>query len=597
MPKRKKKKATLDARGYSTTSNNKATIVQISKPSVQQLLDELVVLLDIQKPRPTISVNYKQHHRRMAGGLYDTLVIQYGFSMEQLTRTIQNIGLTSVETTLDYLCLWEPTSQLPPRFTEGTIRDAEQSSTTTSNTLTVLPAIATTITIDRPVHDSLVAQPPKMGRTKKDDDNNNNEQQQHQQHKEWLLSRYQYESEEEEANAAPDGHENNKATLESSHTESHTDATPDVNNNDEKDNHPMSILRQTSTTTTDNQLQTLQTELSQLEWENTDANNYMRSKAEIKSLQNRIKIVRQQVKGLERKLQKQQQQKAVDEESAQKQNDEEEEEEAAPFDIFGASAPEPQAPLEPEEQPPSLVLPKDTVPKSWTGQTPRQVLEKYCQSKKLPKPVYKKIDQKNGCLVRIKQHEVTVKGSIADYRDAQQYASVLILYQLDPTVQLYRLFPVFYRDLWLTWQRQAQSKQNALDLAADRERQEMIDRLVACLPTAAVETVTTKAKADEIDMENGLEPLEIAEDDWEESPTTRDVPESSTSSPSTSLGNKLRNEFLERQQTTAYKRMSNDRKKLPIHAYGQEILHSIRQNPVTILQAETGRFVFRRVPF
>jgi hypothetical protein len=49
----------------------------------------------------------------------------------------------------------------------------------------------------------------------------------------------------------------------------------------------------------------------------------------------------------------------------------------------------------------AVMIPKDSIPKSWTGKTPREILQDWCRKEKLTKPIYQKMPI-NGCSIRVK---------------------------------------------------------------------------------------------------------------------------------------------------------------------------------------------------
>ncbi|MGK3746361.1 MAG: HrpA-like RNA helicase, partial [Bacillariaceae sp.] len=60
-----------------------------------------------------------------------------------------------------------------------------------------------------------------------------------------------------------------------------------------------------------------------------------------------------------------------------------------------------------------------------------------------------------------------------------------------------------------------------------------------------------------------------------------------TTTTTTKIGNKLKQDFIKKQSTKAYIEMLNQRKHLPMTSYRKEVLNTIMKHQVTILCAET----------
>jgi hypothetical protein len=45
-------------------------------------------------------------------------------------------------------------------------------------------------------------------------------------------------------------------------------------------------------------------------------------------------------------------------------------------------------------------IPEESIPKNWTGKTPKVMLEEWCRKEKLPKPNFQKMSM-NGCRLRV----------------------------------------------------------------------------------------------------------------------------------------------------------------------------------------------------
>jgi hypothetical protein len=209
---------------------------------------------------------------------------------------------------------------------------------------------------------------------------------------------------------------------------------------------------------------------------------------------------------------------------------------------------------------------------------------------------------RNGCVLRVilannEKIEVEQPGTSGPgkdkerYRASQEYAATRALYQISPELPLYRLFPPFFRDAWISWENADQAIKEDQEAVAVEERQKKIDELIQCLPPRQ----QTPAADREVNIsdQKGAEPAPLS---WEETEGEADVVLSKFQKGSpTSLGKKLQEQFRHRQaESPEYQGMQKERTNLPIFAFREKILDTVRKNQITIIQAETGRYVFSR---
>lgn len=681
MAKKKKAVKRNDARGYSTTTTAPTAITQaaaapagrtqfapplnqaaaITTASGHQLLEELLELLlrdEVCAPPPTLVAPGDHHHYARAlgqrlGVLHDTLT-SYGFTLHQIRAAVRAVGSTvTVPAALDWLCLHSPTTELPPRFTEGLVRDAASTSARAAS-LTVIRAASSLYAaagsnessqpaaLDEWASESVTA----LSATKVvpsvidlEEDNDDGLQAR----KAWLLQHYQYEEEncddgdvngyldallldDAVANPTPIAASSEANEPPSVYHRQDLDADlgeePQYNDIDlEKLSNPETEINGDSTAAAaeaadfvdaplspdEQRLLELQCELEDLEADaNSDANNYMRSKLEIKDLKVQVKKLRKQVGSFESKVKRQQ--AAFRKASApgtsaedpirrptRTDSDSATEPEGDHFSIFddGENAFSNGAKIElakAEVAPVGLHIPENSIPPTWTGKTPILFVEELCRKEKAPKPSFQKLAQ-NGCRLRleIKSGPVQVeeKGPNDCYKDVQHYVSVRALYQINPTLPLYRLFPPFYRDLWMSWLEDERKASASHALALADERRELIAELIGCIPTA--KTLVAGA----VDVRNASQ----SESEVEEEKPRHDSPRAyqqtygSTNSSNgvpTELGRRLKQQYDRREESLQYQTMHTSRRSLPIFSHREEILDTIRTNPVTILCAETG---------
>lgn len=268
----------------------------------------------------------------------------------------------TLEGALDYLCLNIPTLELPPLFTEGSLREDLKSETTAESLVVLNEKFAGAAALhdgrDGSEFNNVLASPEDV---KQQEDVNDRRAEQ----RKWLLKQYEYED----------------------------DNQHQITDTDIADNYFQPL------TPEEEELQDKERELKDLEEDlSNDANNYVRSKQEIKALQIQVKKTRQQVDGLRRKvnrakaIQKKEQQQHADDESALNTDGNEDENSGGFFDLFGQTQDEVSPTKEKTQQPKQSFKVLDfSIPTGWTGTTPEKKLDEVCRKQKLPKPKYTKL--------------------------------------------------------------------------------------------------------------------------------------------------------------------------------------------------------------
>jgi ATP-dependent RNA helicase DHX29 len=593
------------------------------------------------------AVQSDRFFKRMAT-VYDRLT-QLGFTLDQIVQAVVALGYEiTLESALDWLCLHLSTQELPPLFTEGQIRESETAASSgMADPLTVLPATARPVSIDAQQEHVLLttdfATNPQFQSAKESASANLQEKDEDDKaaQKTWLLQQYEYVADDEQdiglndvirdemdtANATTRRKERSLATPLATLEPAVDAAAINESSANAVDNvaDPVTVAEPT---VQEMQLQALQEELRQLEADLKDeAALYMLSKYEVKELQKRTKNLRKQVQGMQRKVEKQRVQsrqnqvavlsKVVSMDQVDDAADEGEEVETGGMSSMFEEEQAPQEPLQPATNDTTLQdaddgnavdIPKDSIPKSWTGKTPREILQDWCRKQKLQRPMYQKLSR-NGCSIRVKLGPSNIvyleqRGPYPSYVDTQEYMATKALFDINPDLPLYRIFPPFHRDIWRTWvDSNKQEKDNKAQEGKD-QRSETIDMLIKSIPVAQASSIkpssntaisrTGMSKArdeaeEELDSWEGhderLEP-----ESWEDNDDTGDdrlLSQERERAP-TAVDERLRKSFLARQLTAGYKDMLQLRSSLPMYLYREEILGCIRKNPVTILYAETG---------
>lgn len=366
---RKKKPSKSDARGYSqgpAKPNPKPSTSSLKQTTHDQMRDLLDQFSTATSLASTDSANIPSN--RFPSKLSNVVfqLDELGFTEAQTERAVLALRYEiTLENALDYLCLNLDTLELPPLFTEGSLRE-ELNTETTADSLVVVSNDGRGGKNDVMEFESNVLAAPKV-KAKEVNDVDNEKQKQ----KEWLLRQYEYEEEEEE---------------------DIIDRAGDVDG---------SSSQARELTSEEKELQKKEQELKELQDDlNNDANNYMRSKQEIKALQIEAKKLKQQVEGLKKKIERNQKKKAKEEDATNEEesglldNGDDDENCGGFFDLFGESQNEDGSstthiqdrPLQQSKQ--LLDFP---IPKGWTGTTPEKKLDEVCRKQKLPRPKYTKL--------------------------------------------------------------------------------------------------------------------------------------------------------------------------------------------------------------
>ncbi|CAJ1934420.1 unnamed protein product [Cylindrotheca closterium] len=528
-----------------------------------------------------------------------------GFTDSHIERVVVALRYEiTLELALDWLCLHLETLELPTLFTDGTLRD-NLATVTTEGSLTVLkmnvvPNSSTDDTSNTTINNGnreenvLAISATKEGTDEKTELDVQKEKErakelkEQEERKRWLLQQYEYEAAEEDADEA----------------ESQIEAP---NSSQE----PLETIAAPSLTPEEELLLEEEKKLKEMEADvNNDANNYMRSKQEIKQLKNELKKFKQQVAGLRKKVEREKAKRekaekeaaAVEskenEEDSDKKDDEDEANGAGMFDLFGTSADDEED--EEEDKPasnPHLSTKRQSylIPKGWTGVTPQRKLDEVCRKLKLPRPKYNKLPRNEGFRLSVtvakRQQPQHWEARIFDYETGsslKDYLATQALYAIDPSVPLYQVLPPAFRELWLSWVNAKKKEEDKVKEEQENEKSGRLNQLLSMIADVQGGQHTANIAQDpRADVrEKGIETLD-APNNWDEEDED-ELPSSFVNPAPTNHGARLKRDFVELQSSKAYQRMKQIRTELPMHCYREKILDMVKSRPVTILCAETG---------
>jgi len=565
------------------------------------------------------------------------------FTQSHIEQVVQALQYDiTIESALDYLCLNIPTIELPALFTDAelkqslsevqsgvdsllVVRNDKSSSTegssakggedTISQSDNILVVDSNQISKD--TSDCNVQQ--KTDITAKDKEEDKLEKQRKEEHKNWLLQQYEY----EEENEVDDSEGVDTAAVHTNKTDNMS-SHQIIEEDDKPDTQQLSPEEQ--------QLATAEATLNELQADlNNDANNYMRSKVEIKQLANQVKKMKQKVNGLKKKverskaLQRQLIEEKVGDETEKKNSaavidktavvDEEEEEGPPLFDMF-AKADDEEDDAEEKDTTTTATEDKEpnqptksldfTIPVTWTGAIPTKKLDEVLKKQKLPRAKYTKLPMNSGYTLSVtldkSKKSPTVQlweGKNVDFikgSSIKDYLALHALYKLDSSIPLYQMFPPVFRNLWLSWVNEEKAEKDDAQKAEDEAQKERIDGLLSLIANMHVsdsrkssEGTVPKASVQDDAVEDREDNHDAILDNWDDDDdtTTNNLPIPIPKQYS-SKGKKMQADFIKRQSTPSYQKMKATRDSLPMSSYRSNVLETMENNPVTILCAETG---------
>jgi hypothetical protein len=526
-------------------------------------------------PLPKTTALPSDRFEKRLTNIYDRL-IDLGFDFQDIQQAVLQLRYhTTLDLALDWLC-WH-VDALPPRFTDERFDDATNSSsvwvepmtkpTTSAKNSSSLQNDATAL-----VDLALLGTPHK--KMHGEERNDEKDTFMSDAHKQWLLSQYQYEEEDEVTEADHDPH----ISID--------------------DSSPRNILHDNDDLKQDRlKVKEFKAESEPLESQlNDEASCYMMSKHELKAMRSRVKYLKGQIKVLEEKIAGRERKTAHQSPMHELSVDDGNEEDNL-LDIFSMSNENINLDVDKsltlqvkqgarDEVTPAI--PRDSVPKTWTGMKPKALLEDYCRRRKLPQPSFQRTT-KTSCIMRMKG--LTSEGEVEEIHqdgptlaDAQQFAATKALFQLDPKANIRHLLPPFHREVWSEWMRAALSTENKIKLDEGANRRNEISQLLRQLSEDDEMGRQKKVKNVEHGLDDRIDMQEQIDELWE------DVKESKLSNPArlSQESIQLKNEFDTMLKSAEYRRHLELRERLPVYGFREAILEAINHNSVTIISAETG---------
>ncbi|GKZ00526.1 hypothetical protein MPSEU_001005000 [Mayamaea pseudoterrestris] len=558
--------------------------------------------------------------------LYDRLVMQVGLHFHLVCNAVQALAQQkqqlTMTTILNWICLHVPTDELPPILTEGMVRDELASTTTASTTLDVHWA-------PNASNEAIYGTKEKEEKLRRDNfftnlletscsqtneiaamNNNDAEEEDRRREKARLLAQYAFvEADEDESDHEDDVVEHEvkmrdsfdyeeTATLQNAHTSVSTPGDPAIlDDGAVEENETVELQQQPLDNTERLQLQDLEQQLAQAQFDaNDEASNYMRSKAEIKQIQSQVKQLQKQIKKMKEKLARNthasapvSRDVAADQEKQEYNDDDDDDDAVGLFDMFDVTAQVPAASVDSSlpaaaniNLPPQnyIEIPDLAVPKSWTGALPKNVLKDWCRKEKVKPPRF----AIQHVTVPLTPPLIVTEESIlfASKANAEHYLATKALYQIHSDRPLYSMLPPFFRDLWKHWLHERQQATNEVTEIQSAERQARIGKLMQIVQEASqVGRALTSERHDETDNFRNDHASWESVDHLDEKPLL--------SKDTSALDNqRMKDAFCRLTTSSRYRTILGQRKELPMYSYREEFLATVRDNPVTVVYAQTG---------
>ncbi|KAI8380367.1 P-loop containing nucleoside triphosphate hydrolase protein [Blakeslea trispora] len=232
-----------------------------------------------------------------------------------------------------------------------------------------------------------------------------------------------------------------------------------------------------------------------------------------------------------------------------------------------------------------------SLPKSYVGRFPKDLLLEYCNKHKLLKQTYHSTNMANGiwrATLKIQTQgynhlpmtfELPEKCCASTKLDAEQLVAFHALFELDSDSSVHKVLPTAFKDLWNEWAAEKKQRMLGPQLEAEKKKASLLFELVE-----SVMKNKGKVKTD----------ANHAED--EESKDHADTSFNHNSSKQHTIFSRVQSSFRKRLDDKNYREMKEKRQQLPISAYQDHILELIQKHQVIIISGETGCGKSTQVP-
>ncbi|ORY52974.1 P-loop containing nucleoside triphosphate hydrolase protein [Rhizoclosmatium globosum] len=217
------------------------------------------------------------------------------------------------------------------------------------------------------------------------------------------------------------------------------------------------------------------------------------------------------------------------------------------------------------------------IPKSWTGKTPRVILQEYCaklvKQKGALKIKYEKYGDSQLRKSRLPEGSVSFEPArniyVDNVKSSEEYIATIALYKLaGSNLPLYRSLPPSYRDLWISMADAEKAEAEGVVQAEEARKLEFLNSLLEATNTGKKVNVPivsgeTADKSKPQEAKRGM-------------------------NSSITLSDTIRTKFLARKSNPQYLKMADVRKQLPVNLMKDRILELVENHQVVIISGETG---------
>ncbi|KAI9271222.1 P-loop containing nucleoside triphosphate hydrolase protein [Helicostylum pulchrum] len=229
-----------------------------------------------------------------------------------------------------------------------------------------------------------------------------------------------------------------------------------------------------------------------------------------------------------------------------------------------------------------------SVPKSWMGRYPKDLLLDYCNKHKLGQQKFNTSTVSSGIwqssLKVIKdgyssiplRFELPKELCTNNKHDAEQLVAFYALFELDSYSSLFKVLPNPYKDLWNEWLEEKRLKEEAPRIEADKKRLSFLIDLVD--KSFSRPNSKDNSKTDNVTNEAAV------------------TSSRQNMSKNKKMFSRVKENFKSRLTNKDYIAMKQKRNSLPITAYREQILEIMKDNQVLIISGETGCGKSTQVP-
>ncbi|XP_033502691.2 ATP-dependent RNA helicase DHX29 [Epinephelus lanceolatus] len=252
----------------------------------------------------------------------------------------------------------------------------------------------------------------------------------------------------------------------------------------------------------------------------------------------------------------------------------------------------------------------DYTARSWTGKSPKQFLIDWVRKNlpKSPPPSFQKVAAGRywRSKVRVQRTddvlEVCPTILTEDSMQAQHLAATLALYNLVKGQSVHQLLPPTYRDVWLEWRDSEQQQQEESRTAANKPRDQFISRLLTRLKQQQNQNKGEESGS-QGKLGQGSDGDEEPEESWENL-AGLDIGDrgEELEDKNEKRGRKdgaleaSRELLMKLKKSSLAQKLKAEREQLPVFQHRHHVLEALQRHPVVVVAGETGSGKSTQIP-